>query len=147
MSNLYKNKKFPWRTKPTALNLQGTCANFMDWPYYSKSELCGDVVTVSFLKYLPWQAMHFLHRSTHFSKMCCRMLITSKFLALELTFHRWKSPEIAKGKIWIEFCVQLGKVDQWNPIRASAIQPTSHPMWFLGFSNHEKGALKQEISK
>jgi hypothetical protein len=26
------------------------------------------------------------------------------------------------------------------------IEFRSHPMWFLGFSNHEKGALKQEIS-
>jgi hypothetical protein len=27
-------------------------------------------VTVSFSKYLPWQAMHFLQRSTDFSKTC-----------------------------------------------------------------------------
>jgi hypothetical protein len=30
------------------------------------------------------------------------------------------------------FCWE--KVDQWNPI-----QSRSHPMQFLGFSNHEKG--------
>jgi hypothetical protein len=41
----------------------------------------------------------------------------------------------------------LEKVDRWNPIRTSAIQSRSHPMRFLGFSNHEKGALRQEISK
>jgi hypothetical protein len=64
--------------------LRGPFANFVDSPYYSESELCGDAVTVSFSKYLPWQAMHFLQRSTHFSKTCCRPLITSKFLALEL---------------------------------------------------------------
>jgi hypothetical protein len=56
----------------------------MDPPYYPKSELCGDVMTVSFLKYLPWQVMHILQCSTHFSKKCCRLLVTSKFLALEL---------------------------------------------------------------
>jgi hypothetical protein len=28
------------------------------------------------------------------------LLITSKFLALELPFHGWKSPEIAWGEIW-----------------------------------------------
>jgi hypothetical protein len=28
----------------------------------------GGSMTVSFSKYLPWQAMHFLQRSTHFSK-------------------------------------------------------------------------------
>jgi hypothetical protein len=41
----------------------------------------------------------------------------------------------------------LEKVYQWNPIRTSAIQSRSHPMQFLGSSNHEKGALRQEISK
>jgi hypothetical protein len=41
----------------------------------------------------------------------------------------------------------LVKVDQWNPIRTSAIQSRSCPMQFLGFSNHEKGALRQEILK
>jgi hypothetical protein len=41
----------------------------------------------------------------------------------------------------------LEKVDRWNPIRTSAIQSRSRPMWFLGFSNHEKGAPRQEISK
>jgi hypothetical protein len=41
----------------------------------------------------------------------------------------------------------LEKGDWWNPIRTSTIQSTSHPMWLLGFSNHEKGALRQEIFK
>jgi hypothetical protein len=66
---------------------------------FSVSELCGGAVTVSFSKYLPWQAMHFLQRSTRFSKTCCKPLITSKFLALELPFHGLKSPEIAWGEI------------------------------------------------
>jgi hypothetical protein len=42
---------------------------------------------------------------------------------------------------------RLEKVDQWNPIRTSAIQSRSHPMRFLGFSDHEKGAPKQKTSK
>jgi hypothetical protein len=41
----------------------------------------------------------------------------------------------------------LEKVDRWNPIRTSAIQPRSRLMRFLGISNHEKGAPRQEISK
>jgi hypothetical protein len=41
----------------------------------------------------------------------------------------------------------LEKVDQWNPIRTSAIQSRSCPMWFLGFSNYGKGTLRQEILK
>jgi hypothetical protein len=28
-------------------------------------------MTVSFSKYLPWQATYFLQRSTHFSETCC----------------------------------------------------------------------------
>jgi hypothetical protein len=42
----------------------------VDSPYYFESELCGGAVTVSFSKYLPWQAMH-LQRSTRFSKTKC----------------------------------------------------------------------------
>jgi hypothetical protein len=38
-------------------------------------------------------------------------------------------------------------MDQWNPSRTSAIQSRSRPMRLLGFSNHGKGALRQEISK
>jgi hypothetical protein len=41
----------------------------------------------------------------------------------------------------------LEKVARWNPIRTSVIQSRSRPMRFLGFSNHEKGAPRQEISK
>jgi hypothetical protein len=41
----------------------------------------------------------------------------------------------------------LEKVDQWNPIKISAIQSRSCPMQFLDFSNHERGALRQEILK
>jgi hypothetical protein len=41
----------------------------------------------------------------------------------------------------------LEKVDQWNPIRTSAIQSRPRPMRFLGFSNNEKGAPRQQISQ
>jgi hypothetical protein len=95
--------------------IRGPLEKFVDSPYYSESELCGGTTTVSFSKYLPWQAMHFLQCSTHFSKTCCRQLIISKFLVPELHFHSWKSPEIAKGKIWIEFCVRLGKSGSVEP--------------------------------
>jgi hypothetical protein len=80
-------------------DVQGLFAEFVDSPYDSESELCGSVVMVSFSKYLPWQVMHFLQCSTHFLKMCCRQLIISKFLALELPFHSCKSPEVTWGKI------------------------------------------------
>jgi hypothetical protein len=41
----------------------------------------------------------------------------------------------------------LEKMDRWNPIRTTAIQSRSRPMWLLDFPNHEKGAPRQEISK
>jgi hypothetical protein len=41
----------------------------------------------------------------------------------------------------------LEEVDRWNPIRTSAMQLRSCLMRFLGFSNYEKGAPTQEISK
>jgi hypothetical protein len=43
--------------------------------------------------------------------------------------------------------IGLEKIDGWNPTRISAIQSRSRPMRFLGFSDHENGAPKQEISK
>jgi hypothetical protein len=46
----------------------------------------------------PRQAMHFLQRSTHFSKKCCRSLITSKFLASELLFSWFKKPINLMGR-------------------------------------------------
>jgi hypothetical protein len=84
----------------TLFYVRGPFEKFVDSPYYFESELCGGAVTVCFSKCIPWQAMHFLQRSTHFSKTCRRPLISSKFLASELPFHGWKSPEIALGAIW-----------------------------------------------
>jgi hypothetical protein len=52
-----------------------------------------------FFEILLCQAMNFLQRYTHFSKTCCRPLIASKYLALELPFHGWKSPESHGGEI------------------------------------------------
>jgi hypothetical protein len=47
---------------------RGPFEKLVDSPYYSESELCGGAVTVPFSKYLPWELMHFLQRSIHFSK-------------------------------------------------------------------------------
>jgi hypothetical protein len=129
--------------------LRGPFAKYVDSPYYSGSELCGGAVTVSFSKYLPWQAMHFLQRSTHFSKTCCRPLVTSKFLASELPFHGWKSPEIARGDIEFNsiLCSAWKKWIDRTPLEHPPYSLDLAPMRFLGFSNHEKGAPRQEISK
>jgi hypothetical protein len=114
-------------------------AKFVDSPYHSESELCGGAVTVSFSKYLPWQAMHFLQRFTHFSETCCRPMITSKCLASEFPFHEARSglyDGCSNGVPPIHFFQAEHR-----------IQFRSRPMRFLGFSNHEKRAPGQEISK
>jgi hypothetical protein len=45
--------------------IRGPFEKFVDSPYYSELELFEGTVTVSFSKYLLWQAMNFLQRSTH----------------------------------------------------------------------------------
>jgi hypothetical protein len=120
-------------------SVRSPLAKFVDSPSYSESEFCGGVL-VSFSKYLPWQAMQFLQRSIQFSKTCCRPLINSKFLASELPFRGFKSPEISWGEIELNSVFGLEKVDRWNPIRTSLIQSSFRPMRFLVIYNHENGA-------
>jgi hypothetical protein len=71
-------------------NVRGSFEKFVDSSYYSELELCGGAMTVSFSKYLSWQAIHFLQRFTHFSKMCCSSFAASFGRIMEqavLTFH------------------------------------------------------------
>jgi hypothetical protein len=58
-----------------------------------------------------------------------------------------KAQKSHRARYELNFVFDLEKVDRWNLIRTSAIQSRSRPMRFLGFSNHEKGAQRQEISK
>jgi hypothetical protein len=72
------------------VHTRGPFEKFVDSAYYSESGVCGGAVTVSFSKYLPWQAMPFLQRSTHFSKRYCRPFAASFRRIVEqavLTFH------------------------------------------------------------
>jgi hypothetical protein len=71
----------------------------MDSTYYSKLEVCGGVVTVSFSKYFLWKEIYFIHHSIHFLKSCCRPFDTSfrriveqaVFLPRSSLFMVWKS--------------------------------------------------------
>jgi hypothetical protein len=128
--------------KVLSQHLRGPFAKFVDWPYHSKSELCEGAVSVFFSKYLPRQSMHFLQRSTHFSKTWCRPLITrsSRFMVE-------KAQKSHGARYELNSVCGLDKVDRYNPIRTFDIQSRSRPMRLLGFSNHETGAPRQEISK
>jgi hypothetical protein len=75
----WKSRSFMWSSTYT----RGTFAKFVDSPYYSESDLCGGAVTVSFSKYLPWQATHFLQCSTQFSKMELQSLKITLFMMTE----------------------------------------------------------------
>jgi hypothetical protein len=114
--------------------IRGPFAKFVDSLYYSESELCEGAVTVSFSKYLPWQAMHFLQRSTQFSKTCCRLFITLKFLASELPFHGWKSPEIPWGEIWTVWRMLMGFHQSMFSKTNTKFNSDLAPMRFLGSS-------------
>jgi hypothetical protein len=127
--------------KCIAPSIWGPFEKFVDSPYYSKSELCGGAVTVSFSKHLPWQVIH-LQRSTHFSKTWCRPLITSKFLASELLFMVGKAQKSHRESSGL-----YGGCSEVPPIHFFQAEFISHPMRFLGLSNHEKRAPRQEISK
>jgi hypothetical protein len=58
-----------------------------------------------------------------------------------------KAQKLHEARSKLNSVFGLEKVDRWNPMRTSAIQFRPHPMLFLGFSNHEKGVPRQEISK
>jgi hypothetical protein len=89
---------------------------------------------VSFSKYFPWQAMHFLQRSTYFSKTCCRPLITtSKFLVSELPFSVGKDQKSHGARSELNSVFGLEKVDRWNPLEHLAYSPDLAPCDFWAF--------------
>jgi hypothetical protein len=69
------------------------------------------------------------------------------FLPRSSIFMVGKAQESHGAKSELNSVFGLEKVDRWNPIRTPSVQSTSRPTRFLGFSNHEKGAPRQEISK
>jgi hypothetical protein len=71
-----------------------------------------------------------------------------KISCLRAPFSRIEKPRYHRGaRSELNSVFSLEKVDQWNTIRTSATQSRSGPMQFLDFSNHEKGALRQETLK
>jgi hypothetical protein len=117
------------------LYARGWFEKFVNSPYYSESELCGGAVTVSFSKYSVakfqpqhrWSLRNFLPRSS--------------------LFMVGKAQKSHEARSELNSVFSLEKTDRWNPIRTSAIQSRSRSIRFLGFSNHERGASRQDILK
>jgi hypothetical protein len=114
-------------------------------PYYSKLEIRGVVI---------------LFRSTSLGKWCTSYntpLTPRKhaadywalwnFLPWSSLFMVGKAQKSHGVRSELNSAFSLEEVDQWNPTRMSAIQSRFRPLQFLGFSNHKKWALRQEISK
>jgi hypothetical protein len=78
--------------------IRGPFEKFVYSPYYAESELCGGAVTVSFSKYLLWQAMHFLQRSTHFSKNLLQTVHHFEISCLGAPFSRLEKPRNRMGR-------------------------------------------------
>jgi hypothetical protein len=91
----------------------------VDSPHYSESETCGGAVTVSFSKYLPWQAMHFLQRYTHFSRTCCRpfdanfrRVVEQAVLTLHVHFSVSKALPPPENRSSSHCTVSIGLIDE-----------------------------------
>jgi hypothetical protein len=126
--------------------VRGPFAQFVDSPYYFESELCGGAVTVTFSKYLSWQAMHFLQRSTNFSKTHCRPLFEISCLGAPFSLLEKPRNRMGRDLNWI-LCSLWKKWIGGTPLEHPPYSSDLAPMQFLNFSNHKKGALRQEISK
>jgi hypothetical protein len=94
------------------------------------SELCEGAVTVSFSKYLPWQAMHFLQRSTHYSKTCCNQFEISCLGAPSSWLEKPRTRMGARSELKSVF--GLERACRWDPIRTSDIQSRSLPLAISG---------------
>jgi hypothetical protein len=69
---------------------------FVDSPYYPEYELRGGAVTVSLSMYLPWQAIHFLQRSTDTFLRSGWSVVGSGSLAKGGTSKKRPSPHLQK---------------------------------------------------
>jgi hypothetical protein len=125
--------------KIDSIEIWGPFAKFVDSPYYSESELCGGAMTVTFSKYLPWQAIYFLNAPPTSRKWAANRWSLRNFLPLSSIFMVGKDQKSHGTRSELNSLFGLEKVDRRNPIRTLAIQSRSRPMRFLDFSNHEKG--------
>jgi hypothetical protein len=108
-------------------------ATFVDSPYYSELELGKRCISYN-------------APPTSQKRAADRWSLRS-FLPRSSLFMVGNAQKLHGARSELNSVFGLLKVDRWNPIRTSAIQSRSRPMRLLGYSNHEKGAPRQEISK
>jgi hypothetical protein len=117
----------------------------VDSPYYSESELCGDglffeaypLASDAFLTTLHPLIENVLQTVDHFEISC----LGANFSWLENPRNR-----MGRDLNWI-LCSAWEKWIGGTPLEHPPSSLDLAPMRFLSFSNHEKGAPRQEISK
>jgi hypothetical protein len=138
-------------------HIRGLFEKFVDSTYYSDSELCGGAVTVSFSKNLPWQAMHFLQRSTHFSKTCCRPFAASfRRIVVQAVLASWSlrnfeisskalpALESLSSPYWI---VSIGLMDESYGFWSTFSKPnTEFNRETLTLRHPKKGSFKTTVT-
>jgi hypothetical protein len=104
-------------------------------------------IQVSFSKYLPWKGCTSYNAPPTSLKRSADPWSLRNFLPRSSIFIVGKAQKSHGMRSELNSVFSSEKVDRWNPIRTFATQSRSRSMRFLGFSNHEKGAPRQEVSK
>jgi hypothetical protein len=145
--NKHTNSKNEY-TVSAYTHLQWPFVKFVDSPYFSESELCGCAVMVSFSKYLSLGKRCTSYNAPPTSRKRAPDSLSLRNFLLGAPFSSLEKPRYRMGRNlnWI-LCSTWKKWIGGTPSEHPPYSPHVAPMRFLGFSNHEKGAPRQEISK
>jgi hypothetical protein len=129
-------------------NIRGTFEKFVDSPYYLESELCGSAVTASFFE-VPLLGSDALLTTLHpLLESVLQTVDHFEISCLGAPFSWLEKPRNSTERDLDCMADILMESHRSTFFRAEhRIQFRSRPMRFLGFSNHEKGAPRKEISK
>jgi hypothetical protein len=118
--------------------------NFVDSTYHSESELCEGAVTVSFSKYLPCTLYNAPPTSLKrvVDRSSLRNFLPRSASCMAGVAQKWHG---ARSGLYGGCSNGVPPIHFFQA--EHRIQFRSRPMRFLGISNHEKGAPRQEISK